>query len=114
VPLAPGRFDAVLSNSLLHHLPDPLALWSEVARLGRRGALVHVMDLFRPPSAADARAIVEAAAAGEDPILKEDFFNSLLAAWTVEEVEAQLAAARLGHLQCAVASERHLLVTGRL
>src|SRR5213594_1119003 len=33
LPFARRTFDAVVSNSLLHHLPDPLVLWREVARL---------------------------------------------------------------------------------
>ena len=30
-------FDAILSKDLLHHLPDPMVLWNEARRLGRRG-----------------------------------------------------------------------------
>ena len=114
LPLADGSADAVVSNSLLHHLPEPGLLWAAVARLGRPGAVVHVMDLFRPDSVEDARAIVEGAAAGEEPLLKQDFFNSLLAAYSPDEVRSQLAAAGLERLGCKVVSERHLLVSGRL
>ncbi|MFQ5831030.1 MAG: SAM-dependent methyltransferase, partial [Candidatus Methylomirabilia bacterium] len=59
------------------------------------------------------REIVEAAAADEDPILKEDFYHSLLAALTVDEVRAQLPG---GHarLDCRIISERHWLVSGRI
>jgi hypothetical protein len=71
------------------------------------------MDLFRPDSPERAREIVEAAAADEDPVLRQDFLNSLLAAFTVEEVSAQLADARL-RLDGRVVSERHWLVSGRL
>jgi SAM-dependent methyltransferase len=113
LPLPAGVADTIVSNSLLHHLPEPAALWREIARLARPGAVVHVMDLFRPDSAGAARAIVEAAAAKEDPILKQDFFNSLLAAYTVAEVRSQLDAAGL-RLGCEPVSERHLLVYGRL
>lgn len=108
------RADAVVSNSLLHHLADPAPFWREVRRVTRPGGAVFVMDLFRPDSADAARAIVERAAPDEDALLKEDFFNSLLAAFTPVEVRAQLVRAGLGHLDCSVASERHLLVTGTL
>ena len=114
LPVPDAAFDVAISNSLVHHLPDPSVFWREVRRVVRRGGAVHVMDLFRPESAARAHAIVESAAADADPILKEDFFNSLLAAFTPDEVQAQLAAAGCGRLRCDVVSERHWLVSGRL
>lgn len=109
----PRAFDAVISNSLLHHLSDPHLFWQEVRRLGRPGAAVLVMDLFRPDSPQRAREIVEAAAANEAQILKQDFFRSLLAAFTLDEVRAQLASV-LPHLDCRIISERHWLVSGHL
>lgn len=111
LPLAEHSFDAVISNSLVHQLPDPKAFWSEVKRLAAPGAAVFVMDLFRPASDLEARRIVEAAAAGEDPVLKEDFFNSLLAAFSLEEVGVQLADAGLP-LAPKQVSERHWVVSG--
>ena len=113
LPFADRGFDAVISNSLLHHLAQPAVLWSDVRRLLDSGGVVHVMDLFRPGSVDEAHAVVEAAAGDEDAILKDDFFNSLLAAFTPDEVREQLATAGLGHLECVVISERHVLVTGR-
>ena len=113
LPLPPASFDAVVSNSLLHQLPDPLAFWGEVKRLVRPGGAVFVVDLFRPASEAEARRIVEGAAAGADPVLKDDFYNSLLAAFSLEEVAVQLADAGLP-LVPQQTSERHLTVTGVL
>lgn len=107
-------FDAIISNSLLHHLPDPGVLWDCVKTCGKPGAAVFIMDLFRPASEEKAREIVEANAADEDPILKEDFYNSLLAAFTPDEIHAQLAAAGLSGLKFSLPSDRHWLVTGRL
>jgi hypothetical protein len=71
------------------------------------------MDLLRPESPAHAHAIVEATAAAADPILKQDFFHSLLATLVPEEVCVDLAAAGLGHLGSEVVSDRHWLVSGR-
>jgi ubiquinone/menaquinone biosynthesis C-methylase UbiE len=116
IPGPPPRehaFDAVLSKDLLHHLPDPSILWREVVRLGRTGAAVYVMDLMRPATPDAARAIVEAVAGSEHPILREDFYHSLRAAFTLSEVQDQLAAAGL-NLHVAPVSDRHMLVKGTL
>ena len=107
-------FDVVFSNSLLHHLPDPAALWREVARLAKPGGLVFVRDLRRPPTRARARRLVARYAAGEPPVQRRSFYNSLLAAFTPAEIRAQLRRAGLGRLRVALPSDRHVDVTGRL
>jgi ubiquinone/menaquinone biosynthesis C-methylase UbiE len=106
-------FDAILSKDLLHHLPEPMVLWSEAKRLGRPGAAVYVMDLIRPATHQDARNIVETVAPDGHPILKEDFYNSLCAAFTVQEAKAQLKQAGLP-LEVAQVSDRHLVIKGVL
>lgn len=106
-------FDGVLSKDFLHHLPEASALWHEAKRLGRPGAAVYVMDLHRPDTPDAARRMVEETGANDPPVLKRDFYNSLCAAFTVEEVEGQLREAGLD-LHVARVSERHLLVKGRL
>ena len=113
LPLRDGELDAAISNSLLHHLADPAPFWREIRRITRAGAPVLVMDLFRPASRAAASQIVENAAADESPILRRDFYNSLLAAFTAREVRAQLDASGLAAWSCDVVSERHWLVAGR-
>jgi SAM-dependent methyltransferase len=113
VALAERAFDAVLSKDFLHHLPDPMVLWSEARRLGRQGAVVYVMDLIRPANEEDARNIVETVTPNEHPILKEDFFNSLRAALTLDEVGAQIRQAGLA-LRVTRISERHMLIAGQL
>jgi ubiquinone/menaquinone biosynthesis C-methylase UbiE len=105
-------YDAVISNSLLHHLTDPQALWQSIARHARPGAPVFIMDLSRPDSTAKARALMEQYAAGEPEILRQDFYNSLCAAYRTEEIAAQLQAAGLGHLNIETISDRHFIVHG--
>ncbi|MFO1121539.1 MAG: class I SAM-dependent methyltransferase [Hyphomicrobiales bacterium] len=113
LPLEEHSFDAVLSKDLLHHLPDPMVLWREARRLGREGATLYVMDLIRPETEQDARDIVETVAPNEHEILKKDFYNSLCAAFTVEEVEDQARQANL-RLEVAKISDRHMLIKGQL
>src|SRR6266849_7565405 len=110
----PERADAVISNSLLHHVPNPLQFWYAVKKLAGPGAVVLVMDLLRPESSEDAQAIVDKYAADEPAILRRDFYNSLLASFTEDDVAAQLAEMNLSRLLMDVPDDRHWIVGGRL
>ena len=113
VALPRDRYDAIISNSLLHHLHDPQILWRALRRFARRGAPLFVMDLRRADSPEHALRLTETYAADEHELLKEDFCNSLMAAFEPAEVQAQLAEAGLGDLTVEVVSDRHLIVFGR-
>jgi len=111
----PARdYALVYSSSLLHHLREPAALWQSAKRWGARGASLFVGDLSRPASAAAASAIVAREAGSEPEILQRDFFSSLCAAYTPEEVRAQLADAGLAHFALEVVSDRHWIAYGAL
>ena len=107
-PFGDNTFDVVFSNSILHHVETPAAFWSEIARVVAPGGLVFVRDLLRPESPDAAARIVEANSGDEHPLLKEDFYNSLLAAYTVEEVESQARAAGLSSARAEQITDRHL------
>jgi trans-aconitate methyltransferase len=107
-------YDAVVSNSLLHHLPDPATLWESLWQLAVPGAPLAVMDLRRPTSEREAERLVNEHSADAPAVLREDFYNSLLAAYTPGEVAAQLDRAGLQGLRVELPSDRHWIVTGRL
>ncbi|MEB3270539.1 MAG: methyltransferase [Synechococcus sp.] len=109
-----GRFTAIVSNSLLHHLHDPAGLWSSVRRLAAAGALVHIHDLRRPQNPEALEALVQRHAAGAAALLQRDYRASLQAAFRPAEVEAQLAAAGLHGLVVRAVDDRYLEVSGRL
>lgn len=111
-PTPHEAYDLLLSNSLLHHLPDPDILWRVARTRAARGAFVFVMDLHRPETPEAARALVERHAAGEPDVLQRDFHASLHAAYTRDEVCAQLARNELGHLETACVSDRHWITWG--
>jgi len=111
--LPKAQYDAVICNSLLHHLEDPMVLWRSVRQFAKPGAAVFVMDLMRPDSAAEAEAMRRRYAENESLVLQRDFYNSLLAAYTPEEVTAQLREAELEHLLVEPVGDRHLVVSGR-
>jgi SAM-dependent methyltransferase len=106
------HYDAVISNSLLHHLADPAVLWQAILAHAPSGAPVFVMDLMRPASAAEARGLVQRYTATEPEVLRHDFYQSLLAAYRPEELVLQLREAGLEQFQVQAVSDRHLTVSG--
>ncbi len=104
----------IVSNSLLHHLPDPMSLWKSLPELAGPETRVQIMDLMRPESASAARALVKTHAAGEPDILREDFHNSLLAAWRPGEVREQLREAGIKGLEVFDFTSRHWIARGTI
>jgi ubiquinone/menaquinone biosynthesis C-methylase UbiE len=113
LPVGDGIFDIVFSNSLLHHLPDPLSFWREIGRVAKPGALVFVRDLLRPPTPEVALRLVDTYASDGHPLLREDFYNSFLAAFTLGEIRDQLAATGLA-LSVKQVTDRHVDVVGHV
>ena len=113
-PALPGGASALLSNSLLHHLHDPGVLWRSLRQLAAPGAAVYVKDLRRPACLADAEALRARYLGDAPPVLQHDYLASLQAAFTPEEVAAQLSAAGLDGLQVASLEDRYLEVWGQL
>jgi len=104
--------DAAISNSLLHHVPNPLQFWHKLRLAVKPGSPVLVMDLLRPDSPEEAQTIVDRYAPDAPDILRRDFYNSLLAAFTEDEIGAQLARMNLTRLLVDVIDDRHWVVSG--
>ena len=106
-----AHFDALISNSLLHHLEKPEELWN-AARFVKPGGAIFVMDLTRPATEEDALELVREHE--DDPeLMKQDFYASLLAAYRPEEVRSQLDIAGLNDLHVEVVSNRHMAIHGK-
>lgn len=105
-------FQAILSNSLLHHLHDPAVLWNCIKQYSAGGTLVFVMDLVRPDTRRDAHRLVNLYCENGPEMLRRDFYNSLCAAFLPAEVEAQLQESSLPELTVKVISDRHWIAYG--
>ena len=111
--LETGNFDGVLSNSLLHHFADPAVFWRTAARCAKPGAPIMIIDLVRPSDHQTVVELVKEHAKGAPPILERDFIASLHAAYSLDEVRQQLAAAGLPELQLDHVDVLHVVVWGR-
>jgi len=113
-----GGFTAVVSNSLLHHLHDPQALWRHLRPLAAPGAAIYIKDLRRPATPEAALALQQLHLASAPAVLQRDYLASLHAAFEPTEVEAQLRVAGLPvgehGLRVAALDDRYLEVWGRL
>jgi ubiquinone/menaquinone biosynthesis C-methylase UbiE len=107
-----ATFDAAISNSLLHHLSDPMTLWRAATRAVRPGAPVMIIDLLRPSDPQIAARLVAEHASDAPPILQRDFLASLHAAYTADEILRQLIAAELSGFRVDVVDEFHFVVWG--
>jgi ubiquinone/menaquinone biosynthesis C-methylase UbiE len=85
LPYQDGRFAVVMSNSIVHHIPQPQSTFAEAIRVCQPGGLLFFRDLLRPGTDAEVVTLVETYAADEDDDAKQMFDDSLRAALTVEE-----------------------------
>jgi SAM-dependent methyltransferase len=91
LPFETGRFDAIMSNSIVHHIPEPASVLAETVRVVRPGGLVFVRDLLRPESEAEVRGLVALYAADCNDHQRLMFDASLRAALTLFELRTLVA-----------------------
>jgi len=105
-------FDAVICNSLLHHIADPVALWRFARICAKPGASILLVDLVRPANHETVLRLVQENAQDAGPVLQRDFVASLHAAYTVPEVREQLRAAELDGFEIDQVDELHFVAWG--
>lgn len=114
VQLPQQHYHAIISNSLLHHLHNPFVLWETIQQHAKPFAHVFVMDLIRPIDEHTVQFLSNEYTANEPDILRQDFENSLRAAFTIKEVRQQLDEMGLSNLEVEDASDRHMIIYGNL
>lgn len=93
--LPQASYDLVISSMFLHQLPDATVNWNAIKRLGKPGATFVVYDLLRVEDEAICWGIVNGFTGNAPQAFKQDFFNTLRASFTVDEISAQLSQAGL-------------------
>ena len=110
--LALEPVDLIVSNSLLHHLHEPGLLWGLTRKLAAPGCRVLHRDLRRPAALAEVHRLQQLHCFDAPAVLIQDFCASLVAAFTPEEVQQQLALAELDGLTVEMEDDRYLVVSG--
>ncbi len=114
LPFEKGDFHAVISNSIMHHIPAPAVVLSEMKRMLEPGGVLFVRDLLRPPDASTLNLLVQSYAGQENAHQQQMFRDSLHAALTLEEVQESLEEFSLPRDWAAQTSDRHWTIAGRL
>jgi ubiquinone/menaquinone biosynthesis C-methylase UbiE len=112
-----GRFEVVMSNTILHHIPEPSDLVKEMWRLTAKGGVIFLRDLARPRSDTEVRALVTkygGAAPSQEPRIVAAherqvklFEASLHAALTLDEMRERVRPLGIPDDAVTMTSDRH-------
>jgi 2-polyprenyl-3-methyl-5-hydroxy-6-metoxy-1,4-benzoquinol methylase len=100
-------FDAVISNSIIHHIPEPRAVLREAVRVTKPGGLLFFRDLMRPVDEEAVGRLVETYAAGCNEHQQMLFRDSLHAALTADEMRSLVAEFGFAPGTVETTSDRH-------
>ena len=100
-------FDCVMSNSIIHHIPEPLAVLAESIRVTRPGGLLFFRDLLRPESGEEVAHLVSTYAGDENEHQRQMFDDSLRAALSLSEVRAMVSSLGFEAETVQATSDRH-------
>lgn len=107
LPFQQTRFDVVMSNSIVHHIPEPIAVLREAVRVARPGGLLFFRDLLRPASAAELTRLVDTYTAGANDHQRQMFADSLHAALSLDEIRDLVASIGFNREGVNQTSDRH-------
>ena len=113
LPFADAAFDVVLSNTILHHIPEPIAMLREAGRVLRPGGVLLIRDLYRPADPDTLQRLVQQHAGGATPDQRRLFAESLHAALTPDELRALAARAGLTGVEVVIDTDRHMSLQTR-
>jgi ubiquinone/menaquinone biosynthesis C-methylase UbiE len=113
LPFVTDTFGSLISNSIIHHVPDPGSAVSEMFRVVRPGSLLFIRDLLRPADEPALAQLVHAYAGSANSHQRQMFADSLRAALTLAEARSLFAAFAADPKDVQQTSDRHWTFTGR-
>jgi ubiquinone/menaquinone biosynthesis C-methylase UbiE len=107
LPYADASFDAVISNSIVHHLSEPQLFFHELARVIKPTSGILIRDLLRPSSYEHLDILVNTYAGDGDATQQKLFRDSLQASYTLTEIEQFFSAVDIDRIHIFQSSDRH-------
>lgn len=100
-------FRGVMSNSIVHHIPEPQSVLAEAIRVTRPGGYLFFRDLTRPQDETVLSEQVATYAGRESPEAQTLFAESLRAALTLDEIRAIIEGLGFSPDSVQMTSDRH-------
>lgn len=100
-------FDVVISNSIIHHIPEPVECLQEMQRVTRVGGILFVRDLMRPSDHDTLAQLVQTYTGDETEYSQQLFGDSLHAALSLEEIRRLVAQLGFDPNSVNATSDRH-------
>ncbi len=113
LPYADGQFAVVISNSIVHHIPDPSGVLREAVRVLTPGGLIFLRDLLRPVDDGQVAQLVGTYAAEANDHQRQLFEQSLRAALSLPEARELAQDAGLPRESVRQTSDRHWTLAAR-
>lgn len=113
MPYPDESFDQVVSNSIIHHIPNPLECFKEMIRVTKKDGLLFIRDLLRPFSLIELQNIVNLHAGDATPKQKQLFTDSLHASLSLAEVREMVKRFGFEAFTVIQSSNRHWTFTAR-
>lgn len=113
LPFRDGHFRGLISNSIVHHIPEPAAVFAEMVRVVARAGVLFVRDLLRPADDAGVTKLVDQYAGDANAHQRQMFDDSLRAALTLDEVRALVRPLGFAADTVQQTSDRHWTWVGR-
>jgi ubiquinone/menaquinone biosynthesis C-methylase UbiE len=107
LPYAADTFGAVISNSIVHHIPEPRGVLAEMVRVVRPGGCLFVRDLLRPADEETVQRLVGLYAGEANAHQRQMFADSLRAALTLEEIRDLVGGLNFDPASVRQTSNRH-------
>jgi ubiquinone/menaquinone biosynthesis C-methylase UbiE len=104
---ADRSFAAVISNSIIHHIPEPRTVIAEAVRVTAADGLLFFRDLLRPADRQTLDCLVDTYAAGANAHQRRMFAESLHAALSLEEIQSLVVEFGFARETVRTTSDRH-------